>query len=87
MVCSLKQSQPCKCITLDDFDFENVSFEEICNNELQSVSVSEDSIDDFAERYVAKIIADACELHFKAIKSKEKQPLRVSDTFVDNYIE
>ena len=87
MVRLLKQSQPCKCITLDEFDFGNISFEETCDNQLQSVGVSEDSnghsIDDFVERYVAKIIADACQ----AIKPKEKQPLRVSDTFADKYIE
>ena len=83
MVRLLKQSQPCKCITLDEFDFGNISFEETGDNQLQSAGVSEDSIDDFVERYVAKIIADACQ----AIKPKEKQPLRVSDTFADNYIE
>ena len=83
---------------LDAFDFENVTFgkpsetrldSQDCISEVSDVSgVSEDSIrrwsiDDFVERYVAKIISDACE----TIKPKEKRPIRVSDGFAEKFIE
>ena len=81
---------------LDAFDFENVTFgkpsetrldSQDCISEDSDVSgVSDDSIrrwsiDDFVERYVAKIISDACE------SIKPKRPIRVSDRFAEKFIE
>jgi len=82
-------------ISFDAFDFENVTFEKPPFDSPAGASedsvvsgVSEDSIrrwsiDDFVERYVAKIISDACE----TIKPKEIRPIRVSDGFAEKFIE
>merc|ERR1712147_366503 len=73
-------------LSFDAFDFENVSFEGPCQTPLESPAspgILEDSIEQFTERYVSKIIADACE----AIKPKKKSPLRVSARFAEIYIE
>jgi len=83
-------------LSFDAFDFENVTFEKPEETPLDSPDgisedsvvsgVSEDSIhrwtmDDFVERYVAKIISDACE------SIKPKRPIRVSDRFAEKFIE
>jgi len=71
-------------LSYDEFDLGNISFEKTFDRTFQSPAfVSEDSIDDFVERYVTQIIADACQ----TIKPKKKYPLRVSDSFADNYID
>ena len=68
---------------LDAFDFENVTFEKPPSAGVSEDSIRRWSIDDFVERYVAKIISDACE----TIKPKEKRPIRVSDGFAEKFIE
>jgi len=70
-------------ISFDAFDFENVTFEKPPSAGVSEDSIRRWSIDDFVERYVAKIISDACE----TIKPKEKRPIRVSDGFAEKFIE